>query len=374
MITKEKINQAGYCFIGKSNNLSKNDADNILKGFRLIHQHPMTLFRHTIDRKLKKHNINALVSQRLKRIPSIVKKLEIQENMQLSRMQDIGGLRIVVDTIQEANLIRDEIKKVEKHRNFKFTFANEKNYIETPADSGYRSIHMVYKYDKGMELRKQCRVEIQIRTRLQHAWATAVEVTGTFSNQLLKQSLGNKKYLNIFKKISKLFISLEEKKIDDEFVKEVKQDIENAQLLDKLRSFTIASKLVENNSKGKYLLLKMNFEKKEISASKYSDAKFEKANEDYLKMELEHFDNNAVEVVLLSIQDIKKLRQSYPNYFMDTTEFIKSMDKLFKLVVENEKQQKIIDSIKDEELKKIAKTMSKDITKKMLKLFDRSKK
>jgi hypothetical protein len=233
---------------------------------------------------------------------------------------------------------------------------------------------MVYKYDKGIELRKQCRVEIQIRTRLQHAWATAVEVTGTFSNQLLKQSLGNKKYLNIFKKISKLFISLEEKKIDDEFVKEVKQDIENAQLLDKLRSFTIASKLVENNSKGKYLLLKMNFEKKEISASKYSDAKFEKANEDYLKMELEHFDNNAVEVVLLSIQDIKKLRQSYPNYFMDTTEFIKSMDKLFKLVVENEKQQKIIDSIKDEELKKIAKTMSKDITKKMLKLFDRSKK
>jgi ppGpp synthetase/RelA/SpoT-type nucleotidyltranferase len=104
----------------------------------------MTLFRHTIDRKLKKHNINALVSQRLKRIPSIVKKLEIQENMQLSRMQDIGGLRIVVDTIQEANLIRDEIKKVEKHRNFKFTFANEKNYIETPADSGYRSIHMVF--------------------------------------------------------------------------------------------------------------------------------------------------------------------------------------------------------------------------------------
>jgi (p)ppGpp synthase/HD superfamily hydrolase len=54
----------------------------------------MTLFRHTIDRKLKKHNINALVSQRLKRIPSIVKKLEIQENMQLSRMQDIGGLQL----------------------------------------------------------------------------------------------------------------------------------------------------------------------------------------------------------------------------------------------------------------------------------------
>jgi hypothetical protein len=40
-------------------------------------------------------------------------------------------------------------------------------------------------------------------------------------------------------------------------------------------------------------------------------------------MELEHFDNNVVEVVLLSIQDIKKLRQSYPNYFMDRDENFK---------------------------------------------------
>jgi putative GTP pyrophosphokinase len=63
--------------------------------------------------------------------------------MNLSRTQDIGGLRIVVNDIKEVNLIRNEFKKVEKHGNFKFTFANEKNYIKTPSDSGYRSIHMI---------------------------------------------------------------------------------------------------------------------------------------------------------------------------------------------------------------------------------------
>jgi putative GTP pyrophosphokinase len=100
MLTKEKINQAGYYLIEKSRKLSESEANTILREFRFIHQHPMTLFRHTIDRKLKKHNIEALVSQRLKRIPSIIKKLKIHKKMNLSRMQDIGGLRIVVNDLR----------------------------------------------------------------------------------------------------------------------------------------------------------------------------------------------------------------------------------------------------------------------------------
>jgi ppGpp synthetase/RelA/SpoT-type nucleotidyltranferase len=370
MITKGKINRVGEYLIGKNSAISENEANDVLKYFRLTHQHPMTLFRHTIDRKLKKHDITALVSQRLKRIPSIVKKLKIQKNMSLSRMQDIGGLRIVVNTIDEVDLIRAELKKTENHSNFKFTFVNEEDYIKTPPDSGYRSIHMIYKYDKGIDLNKQCRVEIQIRTKLQHSWATAVEVTGTYLNQPLKQGFGEDKYLSIFKKISKLFISLETKKIDYEFIQEVEQDIKKIELLQKLQSFNIVSKHLESNAKGKYVLLKMSFKKGDIEISQYSDAKFEQANKDYLDMELENRDNKTVEIVLISIQDIKKLQQSYPNYFMDTTDFIKNMKKLFKLVVENEKIQKMINSAKN---KKLAEIMSKKITEKMFELFNGGK-
>jgi ppGpp synthetase/RelA/SpoT-type nucleotidyltranferase len=284
MITKGKINRVGKYLIGKNSAISKTEANDVLKNFRLIHQHPMILFRNTIDRKLKKHSITALVSQRLKRIPSIIKKLEIQENMNLSRMQDIGGLRIVVKTIKEVNLIREELKKTEKHNNFKFTFAKEEDYIKNPPESGYRSIHMIYKYDKDIDLNKQCILEVQIRTQLQHSWATAVEVTGTYLNQSLKQGLGEEKYLNIFKKISKLFISLETKKINYEFIKEVKQDIEKVELLQKLKSFNIVSKHLESNAKGEYVLLKMNFKKEQIGITQYSSDKFEQANKDYLKM------------------------------------------------------------------------------------------
>ena len=347
MITKSKINQAGYCFIEKDNKLSRDEASIILQEFRAIHQHPMALFRHLIDRKLKNHKIDALVSQRLKRIPSIIKKLKIQKSMNLSRMQDIGGLRIVVNSINEVNLIRDSIKKAETHGSFKFSFANQKSYIETPKESGYRSIHMVYKYDKNIPIEKQCKVEIQIRTKLQHSWATAVEVTGTYLNQSLKQSFGDEKYLDIFKKISKLFISLERKDIgiDYKLANELKQDIKNVQLLDKLRSFRIAAEHI-SNSKLQYLLLKMDFEQKIVEVRQYAKAKFEQANKDYLQMELEYWDNKVIEVVLLSIQDIKKLRQSYPNYFMDTAEFIKNLEKMFEVSEKIQELQKMINKSK----------------------------
>ncbi len=372
MITKNQINQTGYFLMKRSDAVSAREAHSILKYFRLIHQHPMSLFRHLIDRKLKKHKIDALVSQRLKRIPSIVKKLKMQKSMQLARMQDIGGLRIVVDGVSEVNLIRDEIKKVESHSKFKFTFVNEKNYIKNPQKSGYRSIHMVYKYEKNIPSEKQCRVEIQIRTKLQHSWATAVEVMGTYLNQPLKQSLGDDEYLDIFKKISKLFIWLEEIGIDYALIKgevgadyalikEVRQNIENIQLLEKLQNFTIVSQHLNDDSQGKYLLLKMNFKQKVIEIVRYAEAKFEQANDDYLKMEEDNNGNQAVEVVLVSIQDVKKLSQSYPNYFMDTTEFINNLKLLFQILdMQNDAYYP-----KDEIIKQESERISKEIFIKM---------
>lgn len=378
MVTKGEINRAGCYLIDKSGGLSRNDAHNILKDFRFVHQHPMALFRHLIDRKLKKNNIEALVSQRLKRIPSIIKKLKIQKNMNLSRMQDIGGLRIVVEGMEEVIIIRDEIKKVEKNRNFRFILANEKDYIKKPDKSGYRSIHMIYKYEKEKYIPsyKQCRVEIQIRTKLQHSWATAVEVLGTFLNQPLKQSFGNKEYLDIFKKISQLFIGLENKKIDYEFIKEVKKDIEDTAFLEKLTNFNFVTKYLDHKgvSQGQYLLLKTNCKEQEIEIARYSSVRFKQANEDYIDMEFENLGNDAVEVVLLSIRDIKKLQQSYPNYFMDTTDFIKNLQKLFKLVEKKQELQGVIDKTKNKNRRTVLENMSDAIFKKTLELYDGGKK
>lgn len=370
-ITKGEIDRVG----GRLAERSSNDRDNsVLEYFRSIHQHPMALFRHTIDRKLKRHKIEALVSQRLKRRPSIIKKLKIQRSMQLSRMQDIGGLRIVVNTIQEVYLIRKEIKKVETHGNFKFIFANEKDYIADPADSGYKSIHMVYKYEKDIPKNKQCRLEIQIRTKLQHSWATAVEVLGTYLNQPLKQSFGEEKYLDCFKKISKIFTGLDNRDIDYKLIKEVEKSVEAVKLLEKLENFNIVTRHHGHSTTGQYLLLKMNFKQQAIEITQYGKVRFEQANKDYLEMELDNRDNKAVEVVLISIQDIKKLKTSYPNYFMDTTEFIKNLHKLFVSTKEMQTLEKMIDNSQQQKERIGLEEMLNNIIKNTLSLFDGSKK
>lgn len=366
-ISNKKIDKAGQRLINKKSSISKADAALVLQQFRLIHKHPMSLFRHMIERKLKKHDIEAIPVQRLKRVPSIVKKLEIQKNMKLSRMQDIGGLRIVLEDIREVNLIRDEIKKVENHKSFKFTCIDEDNYIKNPhpSGSGYRSIHMIYKYDKKVEKREQCKIELQIRTKLQHSWATAVEVVGTYLNQPLKQSFGKQEYLDVFKNVSKIFSDLEENIADYKFIEKIQQEIEDVKLLNILQNFKIVTKHFDNNKniKGQYVLLKMNFREKIVEIAQYSNARFEQANEDYIKMELEYLGNSKIEVVLLSIQDIKKLNQSYPNYFMDTTEFISNLNRLFNIV----KIKQTNSYLKDEKLREISETTFKDILEKMTK-------
>ena len=331
-ITKEDINQTGNVLLGKASRLSKDDANSVLKQFRENHLQPMTLLRDTIERTLKKHNIDAIVSQRLKRIPSIIKKLELQKSMKLSRMQDIAGTRVIVNTIAEVNLIRDELRKIENHSDFQFTFANEKNYIIAPPPSGYRSLHLVYKYDKNVPLDEQCRIEIQLRTKLHHSWATAVEVAGTYLRQPLKQSIGNEQWLEIFKDISDLFIMFEKASIDHNFVAELKQKIDEEKLLEKLSGFTmLTDHIAEENNLGKYLLITMNFKNKKTYIEQYESDNFEKANNDYLAEELKYIDNNEVEVVLLSVQDINNLQKAYPNYFMDTIKFLYNLDLAFKL-------------------------------------------
>ncbi|MDH3695228.1 MAG: RelA/SpoT domain-containing protein, partial [Gammaproteobacteria bacterium] len=70
-------------------------------------------------------------------------------------------------------------------------FMHEDDYIKTPKMSGYRCLHLVYRFNS--ETRTDYNgllVKIQLRTEIQHAWATAVETVGAFLGQALKASEG----------------------------------------------------------------------------------------------------------------------------------------------------------------------------------------
>ena len=72
-----------------------------------------------------------------------------------------------------------------------------KAYIKNPKNTGYRGIHDIYEYDvnsaAGREL-KGLYIEIQYRTLVQHAWATAVEVVGFITESQPKFEKGDNRY------------------------------------------------------------------------------------------------------------------------------------------------------------------------------------
>lgn len=59
---------------------------------------------------------------------------------------------------------------------FDHQYVGMDDYISTPKESGYRSLHLKYKNkNKYRPDYDGLQIEIQLRTKLQHIWATAVE-------------------------------------------------------------------------------------------------------------------------------------------------------------------------------------------------------
>jgi len=285
-----------------------------------------------LDRKIKSLKLKkkADLSQRLKRSVSIIQKLKLQKNMSLSRMQDVGGLRVVLPSLEDVYNLRNLIKESENRPSFKSQFLSEYDYISHPKESGYRSLHLIYKYlndDKDIS----CRIEIQIRTKLHHAWATAIEVLGTYLKQPLKQSLGDSNLLSLFQKISKAFILLENNKKDDELFKQIRTEVEKTNLIDKLQSFSVIPEIIKEAKKAKYFLIRLSCGEKRLRIVAYEEKEFEKANREYTIMEQKYFDNREEEIVLVSVDSIKKLQKLYPNYFLDTKEFLVYLNKILKV-------------------------------------------
>lgn len=148
------------------------EALEILSSWRALYYQPTNTFQALIRKKISSLGIkSAIVAQRLKRTPSIVAKLKRFPSMQLDRMQDIGGIRAVVNNVREVRFIHESlIKGRHKHR----PVMPPKDYIAEPKPDGYRGIHQVFKYSTIQhEELEGIQIEVQIRTKFQHYWATA---------------------------------------------------------------------------------------------------------------------------------------------------------------------------------------------------------
>lgn len=311
------------------------EATDLLGKWRAMHAYPINTFQANIRAQLKKNSINAIVAQRLKRMPSILHKLSRFQNMRLDRMQDIGGLRIIVTSINDVY----KVKKILDIARWKHKKHHEKDYIASPADSGYRSVHLIYKYHniQAPEEYEGLQIEIQIRTKIQHAWATAVETIGTFINHSLKSSQGPGEWLD-FLKLASAVLAVEEKTnipvcyknvSQIQLVKQLYEKAKQLRAFELLTSFhTALSVSTQKEFKKKYILLIIDPEKKEMKAVLFNLNQLTQATNEYLKSEQNK--TRSQDIVLVSTQSLAELRKAYPNYFIDASEFIKLLRRTFK--------------------------------------------
>lgn len=283
------------------------------------------------DLLLKEKVPVAFSSKRLKRMKSIKEKLIRTSNMGLGGVQDIGGGRFVFEDMQSLLRAKDIIVKATFD---KFTLDHELyDYVNRPKDSGYRSIHFVYKYSDANSESDGMRVEIQIRTKLQHDWATAVETAELISNSSLKASQGDQSWLDFFKLVSAIF-SLREKQpvnevyrnmTEEDYCREFYEKNNKYKFVDNLKALVGAVSFTEQQSfLGGYVLLVINYDEKKVSIRHFKQDENENANEQYAQIE-KNIDKAKAAVVLVAVSDVKELREAYPSYFLNAGEFISEL-------------------------------------------------
>lgn len=339
--SRKGINRAGAVLIDVNADFDTfYEALGLIYHWRTCHAYPVNTFQATLRARLKKICPDALVAQRLKRVPSIVKKLERNPGMQLSRMQDIGGLRAVVTTPQQVATLR----KIYTTDGLTHELVKVDDYIAEPKASGYRSLHLVYRYkNPRAPAYDGLLLELQFRTRLQHAWATAVETIGTFIDHALKASEGPAVWLQFFRTASAAFAHTEKLPLPAEFAGMPTKDIlslciAQADMLDvaaRLSTFAIAaSKITSDTSGGSYHLVALDPAQRTVTIESFGRNRLEDANEAYARAEKTALQVKNRQVVLVKTNSIESLRRAYPNYFLDTREFLQALGRVRKAAAE----------------------------------------
>jgi hypothetical protein len=305
----------------------------VFSAWRSIHALPLEAVAKTLASRTKSIDAQAIFAQRLKRSRSIREKLKGAPNMALTTMQDIAGCRAVVRTIGQAYRLK---QKYENYANARPHTGPElvqkwaKDYIKQPKPDGYRSIHLVLKYRSSRSELKDftgLRVELQIRSQLQHAWAMAVETASAITNQALKSGQGEEDWKLFFKLMGDVVALREEcPLLTDINGEEIRREaIRLARKLKVIPTFEGMSTVIESFSgsdEADLYLMVLDSQKRHISYQGFKEAEFKNATEMYSSAEKVHYDDPDVNVVLVAVSSLNDLKSAYPSYFLDSSNFI----------------------------------------------------
>lgn len=346
--TKLQINNAGKILTDdSSSDNEKNQALEILNNWRAVHSYPMHIFQMRLKNKAQKVDKNSLIAQRLKRVPAIIYKLQRKyhgrnPSMKLYQMQDIGGCRAVLSSVSQVRKLYEEyyLKGDLKHKR-----VGLKDYITNPKEDGYRGVHIIYKYNSDKTRKKEYNgllIEIQIRSKLQHLWATAIETVDFFTRQAIKSNEGRPDWMDFFKLVGSAFAKMENCPIvpttpedEKELYSKIKEKEKELKVINKMSGWTSAMNYFEQEIKARnkkrevqFFLLELDILGEKLNIKSYIKEEEEKAINDYSALEKRHSGRKDYDVVLVGVDTANDLKKAYPNYFVDTSDFLSYLKKI----------------------------------------------
>lgn len=326
--SKTRVTNAGKSI---AKNIASTEDWNVFENWRNSHSYILNKFRSTLSRNIderKKKRI--LVVQRLKRLNTIVDKLKTGRAKDLATMHDLAGCRIIFKTLKELDEYRNRIHKSRfKH----VRIDGEKyNYITNPKSTGYRGIHDVFRYNVASESGGKFNgllIEIQYRTEVQHAWATAVEISDLINKTRVKFDSGaDPKRERLFVLASEYLARTQEN------VKGALADITDEELIEELRELESETHIIRSlrtAHKQKVIVPKSRNIVLHFSSDTLNASGFRSSSLALLKRAELEKDFPQDDVVYVRGSSSDHISSAFRNYFRDAKIFVKLMGAAFRV-------------------------------------------
>ncbi|SKA11714.1 hypothetical protein [Novilysobacter spongiicola] len=179
MLSKTQIDKVG-------DKLRRDEADEDALTKLFQYQEEFVPAYKYVERILTKKMYLTITGRPAKSTLSIIEKLR-RINSRLSQVQDVSGCRTIVHNLAA----QDEA--IQRAKDW-FVSLQVDDKRDNPTH-GYRAVHLLVMHEG------KC-VEVQIRTRIQHFWATISEKLSDTYGQEIKYGKGNQKVLSLLDRLS----------------------------------------------------------------------------------------------------------------------------------------------------------------------------
>ena len=313
--------------------------------WRAAHGYVINTFQAWLKRHINRQDFYIEFAQRLKRRNTVIDKLSRKnaagEHLikDVSGMHDFAGCRMIFDDIEQLTEFRNFMHSVSTMKNVEHKLRHDPdkyNYIEHPKFTGYRGIHDVYRHFPRGSVRRQEKkpwdgllVEVQYRTRAQHAWATAVEISDLLDGERTKFELDTSERGRFFALASEI-IARRHENISRAFMESSAQELQDElqALEDKLgilRRLELLKQFEDEDSLQKHNVL--NIYRQDDGSLELEVIPFKTAAPAIEKASELEASEESVNAVYVRSDNPKQLRSAYRNYFYDPIDFVRILQR-----------------------------------------------